>query len=449
MNSILIHNALIVNENRKYLGYIVISGKFIEEVAEGIPSAELENRCSEIIDAEGKMLIPGVIDDQVHFRDPGLTHKGDIETESRAAIAGGVTSFMDMPNTKPAAVTVEILEDKYKRAAEVSHANYSFFVGGTNTNLDTLLAVDYKKVCGVKLFLGSSTGNMLVDDPETISQIFEKVPALIAIHSEDETIINRNKEEFKAKYGDNLPVEYHPLIRSEEACYVCTERATKLARKYGTRLHVLHLSTARELELLDRDMPLSEKKITGEVCVHHMWFTDRDYAKYGNRIKCNPAIKTPADREALRQALNDDVLDIVATDHAPHLLSEKEGNCLTAASGMPLVQFSLLMMLEMALQGIFSTEKVIEKMCHAPAELYHVNKRGYLRPGYYADVVLVDPSAEYTVTADDVVSRCGWSPLEGTTFHSRVTDTFVNGVRVFKDGKMTDARAAERLEFDN
>lgn len=432
----LIYNAQIVNENEQFRGYVVIKDKFIEEVGVGNPTPELISRCSKSMDANGFMLLPGAIDDQVHFRDPGLTHKADIATESAAAVAGGVTSFMDMPNTIPQTTTTEALEDKKRHASEVSLANYGFYLGATNTNLNILLKADYGEICGVKLFLGASTGNMLVDNKEALKNIFSEVPTLIAIHSESEEIIKRNKIFYQNKFGSDLPIFFHPLIRSEEACYACTANAVELAEKYGTQLHILHLSTAKELSFLSNDKPLVEKKITGEVCVHHLWFTDNDYAALGNKIKWNPAIKTFADRAALREALNDNRLDIVATDHAPHLLSEKMGNCFEAASGGPLIQFSLIAMLEMARKGIFSIEKVVDKMCHAPAILYKIDRRGYLRKGYYADMVLVNHNAENKVVSENILSRCKWSPFEGYRFHSKIIATFVNGNLVYENGSL-------------
>lgn len=444
----LLRNALIINEGQRFDGYIVIDGGMIAEVGHGLPDEATANSCSEVIDAEGCWAIPGVIDDQVHFRDPGLTHKGDIATESRAAVAGGVTSYMDMPNVVPPTTTIEALEAKYERASEVSMANYSFFIGATNDNIDTLLAVDYSKTCGVKAFLGSSTGNMLVSDSEALHRLFAEVPALVAVHSEDEATIAANRARYVAECGDDLPVELHPLIRSAEACYVSTARAVERAARYGTRLHVLHLSTARELQLFDSTTPLAEKRVTAEVCVHHLWFSDADYARLGNMIKCNPAVKTAADREALRDGLRNGAIDIVATDHAPHLWQEKQGNCLKAASGMPLVQFSLVAMLEMAGQGVFTVEQVVDKMCHAPARLYRIDRRGFLRPGYHADIAIVAPGEEFTVGEENIVSRCGWSPFMGVTFHNRVIKTFVNGNVVYDRGKFADSTCGNRLNFN-
>ena len=445
---ILLHNADIVNEGERFHGYILVEGETIACVGHGDPDEAVRASCHECTDLGGCLAIPGVIDDQVHFRDPGLTHKGDIFTESRAAVAGGVTTYMDMPNVVPPTTTIELLEAKYRRAADASWANYSFFIGATNDNIDTLLDVDYSRTCGVKAFLGSSTGNMLVNDEDALHRLFAEVPALIAVHSEDEATIAANRARYVAERGDDLPVEYHPLIRNAEACYVSTARAVERAARYGTRLHVLHLSSARELPLFDGTLPLERKRITAEVCVHHLWFCDEDYARLGNMIKCNPAIKTAADREALREALKSGVIDIVATDHAPHLWSEKQGNCLKAASGMPLVQFSLVAMLEMAHQGVFTVEQVVEKMCHAPARLYRIDRRGFLRRGYHADIAIIDPNAEFTVTQHDVVSRCGWSPFVGTTFHNRVVKTFVNGSEVYSGGTFSEKPCGQRVRFN-
>lgn len=446
MHDTLLYNALVVNECRKAIGYVVIDGEFILAVGEGEPPVAIAEACREKIDLGGAMLLPGVIDDQVHFRDPGLTHKADLSTESRAAVAGGVTSYMDMPNTKPPTVTVEAVADKLRHASDVSLANYSFFIGATNDNIDQLLLCDYSRVPGVKLFLGSSTGNMLVDEEEALTRIFRDVPALVAIHSEDEATIRANRERYVAAHGEDLPVSYHPLIRSHEACMISTKRAITRAERYGTRLHVLHVSTAGEVAMFS-DEPLSRKRITSEVCVHHLWYTDADYSTLGTRVKMNPAVKTAADRDALRRGLLDGRIDIVATDHAPHLLSEKEGNALTAASGAPMVQFSLPVMLELADRGVFTTELVVEKMCHAPAELYHIDRRGYIRAGYYADLAVVSPDTPYIVTDDMVLSRCGWTPLAGTTLHNRVIMTYVNGKQVYCHGKIDDTVRGMELRY--
>ena len=444
---ITIHNARIVNLGREYTGYVAIDGEFIHAMGDGAAPEALLAASQEVIDAAGMLLIPGCIDDHVHFREPGLTHKADIASESRAAVAGGVTSYMDMPNTKPLTITAEALEEKFDIAARSSVANYSFFIGATNDNIDTLLSIDNKRVAGVKLFLGSSTGNMLVDESDVLHRLFRECRTLISVHSEDEAIIRERRAFYTGRFGEDLSVFYHPLIRSAEACYVCTERAVELARRYGTRLHVAHISTARELELSWAE-PLLDKRITAEACVHHLWFTDNDYASLGTRIKCNPAIKTTADRNALRDAVNNGAIDLIATDHAPHLLSEKQGGALTAASGSPYVQFSLIMMLELVRQGVFSTVTVVEKMCHAPAMLYNIDRRGILRPGYYADIVLIDTNTRHTVTKEDVLSKCGWSPLEGTTFHSRVVKTFVNGKCIYSDGVVADNLASHPLKFN-
>lgn len=443
----LIKNATIINEGRTFVGSVLIAGEFIKAVYEQNQEIRITESYTEI-DASGKLLIPGVIDDQVHFREPGLTHKGDIHTESRAAVAGGVTSFMEMPNTMPLTTTIQALEDKYALGAEKSMANYSFYMGATNNNLDELRKVDPRKVCGVKVFMGSSTGNMLVDNTETLSGIFAEIPMLIATHCEDEVTIQQNKAYYKALLGDDIPIQYHPLIRSEEACYRSSSFAVELATKFNARLHILHISTAKEMSLFDNSKSLIDKKITSEVCVHYLWFSDADYAKYGNRIKWNPAIKTEFDRLALIEALNSGKIDVVATDHAPHLLREKEGSCLKAASGGPLVQHSLVSMLQMAEKGFFTIEKVIEKMCHAPAELYRIDRRGYIRPGYFADLVLVDPKKSWTVSSENILYHCGWSPFEGTTFDNSVITTWVNGNKVYDNEYLDESFRGQRLLFD-
>lgn len=446
MDKTVIHNAIVVNEGTRFHGYVVIDGERIEMVGRGDAPAQLLNNAKTIHDAGGAYLLPGCIDDQVHFRDPGLTHKADMATESRAAVAGGVTSFMDMPNTIPQTTTLDSLNDKHKRAAEASVANYSFFIGATNENIDTLLSCDYSKVPGVKLFLGASTGNMLVDNNEALNRIFSEVQSLIAIHSEDEDVIRRNREAMIARYGEDVPVEEHPNIRSVEACYKSTERAVAMAKAYRARLHVLHISTAEELKLLTNE-PLGEKKITAEVCAHHLWWTADDHATLGARIKWNPAIKTANDRQALREGLNSGLIDIVATDHAPHLLSEKQGGALKAASGAPLVQFSLPMMLQLADEGIFTVEKVVDVMAHRPAQLFKIENRGYIRPGYYADLTIVAPQSPYMVTDEMVLSRCGWTPLAGTTLNNKVQSTYVNGHRVYHKGDIDDSCHGKALKF--
>lgn len=449
----LIQNAVIINEGRSFVGSVWIEGAYIMSVWEGtegldewISNARMAGASLRILDGSGKWLLPGAIDDQVHFREPGLTYKGDIRSESRAAVAGGVTTFMDMPNTIPQTTTLEALEWKFQRAAKESAANYSFFFGGTNDNAALIHQLDRQRVPGIKLFLGSSTGNMLVDQEEALRRFFGETDLLIAVHAEKEDVIRRNRAYYVAEYGEDLDISFHPKIRSEEACYISSSEAVALARKLGTRLHLFHLSTAKELALLDKG-PLSERKITAEACVHHLWFCDEDYAVYGNRIKWNPAIKTKTDRDALRHAVNDDTIAVVATDHAPHLLSEKEGSCLTAASGGPLVQHSLLAMLEMAAEGIFTKEKVVEKMAHHPADLYGIDRRGYIREGYYADLVLVDSRKSYTVSKENILYKCGWSPFENYTFRNTVICTFVNGKMVYADGKVHDEPAAMEVRY--
>ncbi|MDR2815689.1 MAG: dihydroorotase [Proteiniphilum sp.] len=444
---ILIHGATIINEGNCFTGSLLLEGERISRIfREAVPEAVL-NACRQVIDARGLWLIPGVIDDQVHFRDPGLTHKGDIHTESRAAVAGGVTSYMEMPNTNPQTVTWDSLRRKMEMAAGKSVANFSFYLGATNDNMAELEKADHQQICGVKVFMGSSTGNMLVDSDKALQRIFAEVDTLIATHCEKEEIIRQNIDIYKKEYGEFIPVKYHPLIRSAEACYQSSARAVELADRYGSRLHVLHLSTAREMSLFDVK-PLEEKKITAEVCVHHLWFSDADYEKLGARIKWNPAVKTAEDRAALRDALKTGKLDVAATDHAPHLLNEKEGGALQAASGGPLVQHSLQVMLELARQGFYSKELVVDKMCHAPAQLFRVRERGFIREGYYADLVLIDPSGAYTVTPENLFYKCGWSPFEGETFGCSVHTTFVNGNIVYENGTVAGDVFGKALEFD-
>ena len=445
---ILIKNASIINEGRTFTGSALVTGAFITAVCEGDALPGNLPAGVQVVDAQGWWLMPGVIDDQVHFREPGLTHKGTLWSESRAAVAGGVTSYMDMPNTLPQTTTVAELEWKRQRAAGTSAANYAFFFGGTNDNLAEIRKVERSQTPGLKLFLGSSTGNMLVDDPETLRHIFSETDMLIAVHAEKESVIRRNRTHYVNIYGrEALDVSFHPKIRSAEACYASSSKAVELAVSLGARLHLLHLSTARELTLLGNRLPLREKQITGEACVHHLWFSEKDYARLGNRIKWNPAIKTAADRRALRGALMDGTLDIVATDHAPHLPTEKEGDCLTAASGGPMIQHSLVAMLELARQGVFTKEKVVEMMAHRPADLFRIDRRGYIRPGYYADLALVDPQYTWTVTAANLLYRCGWSPMEGETFHHRVRKTFVNGQLACCDGNVDDHVRGMALKF--
>lgn len=445
MNRILIRNAKIVNEGTIFEGDLLIEDKYIKEIAEAISPKSGD---VQIIDAEGSFLIPGAIDDQVHFREPGLTHKGNIETESRAAVAGGITSFIEQPNTVPNAVTQELLEDKYKRAAEVSYANYSFMMGGTNDNLEEVLKTNPKNVAGIKLFLGSSTGNMLVDDEAVLEKIFSSTQMLIAAHCEDEATIRKNLEKFKAEYGDDIPVKFHPEIRSAEACYISSSRAIELAKKTGARLHVFHVSTAKETNLFTNKIPLEEKKITAEVCIHHLWFTDADYEKKGSLIKWNPAVKTAEDRQALWDALLDDRIDVVATDHAPHTLEEKKNPYTSSPSGGPLVQHAVVAMFEAYHQGKISVEKIVEKMAHNPAKIFKVEKRGFIREGYYADLAIVNPGLPWNVKKENILYKCGWSPFEGVNFKSRITHTFVNGNLVYNNFKIKDIRCGERLLFD-
>ncbi len=445
MNSILIKNANIVNEGTIFKGDIYIENGVFKEIASHI-SATSDH--VPILDAEGKYLIPGVIDDQVHFREPGLTHKATIETESRAAIAGGITSFIEMPNTVPQTTTIEKLEEKFEIAAKTSYANYSFMFGGTNDNLEEIGKVDKKNVAGLKLFLGSSTGDMLVDNPEVLENIFASTDLLISVHCEDEQTIRKNTAKYKAQYGEDIPIELHPVIRSEEACYLSSSQAIELAKKTGARLHVFHLSTAKEMDLFTNKIPLREKKITAEVCIHHLWFSDEDYTQKGTLIKWNPAVKTSKDRDTLFQALLDDKLDVIATDHAPHTKEEKENVYTKAPSGGPLVQHALPAMLEFYHQGKISLEKIVEKMCHNPAILFEIHKRGYIKEGYFADAVLVDLDASWTVNKDNILYKCGWSPFEDTTFRSTITHTFVNGGLVYENFKFHDVKVAQRLTFD-
>jgi dihydroorotase len=445
MNRILIKNAKIVNEGTIFVGDVLIENEFIIEIAESI-SAKFSD--CKIIDAEGNYLIPGAIDDQVHFREPGLTHKGDIESESRAAVAGGVTSYIEQPNTVPNAVTQEILEEKYKIAAEKSFANYSFMMGATNDNLTEVLKTNPKNVAGIKIFLGSSTGNMLVDNEEVLEKIFSSTPMLIAVHCEDETTIKNNLEKYKAEYGEDIPVQAHHLIRSEEACYISSSKAVALAKKTGARLHIFHLSTAKEMELFTNKIPLEQKKITAEVCIHHLWFTNEDYDTKGNFIKWNPAVKTENDRKALWEALLDDRIDVIATDHAPHTLEEKQQSYLKAPSGGPLVQHAVVAMFESHLQGKISVEKIVQKMAHNPAILFKIEKRGFIKEGYFADLAIVNSGLPWTVKKDNIFAKCGWSPFEDFTFRSRITHTFVNGQLVFQNFKVKDIRCGKRLLFD-
>ncbi len=443
----LIVNAKIVNENTIKNGAVLIKNEKIEKIFYE-PEIPITDKNIKILDAKGKYLLPGIIDDQVHFRDPGLTHKADIFSESRAAVAGGITSFMEMPNTIPQTTTLNALEEKYKNAEKKSIANYAFYIGATNNNINELLKINPKQICGIKIFMGSSTGNMLVNDINILSGIFEKAETLIAVHCEDDNIINRNIDFFKKKYGENIPVKYHPEIRNEEACFSSSSLAVKLAKKYNARLHLLHLSTKKELSLLDSSTDYDNKRITSEVCVHHLWFNDSDYQKKGTLIKWNPAIKTEKDRKALVEALIDNTIDVVATDHAPHLLKEKQNSYFKAPSGGPLVQHSLLIMLELAHKKEVSIEKVVDKMCHTPAKIFGIEKRGFIKEGYWADIVLVDINNKWEVNKNNILYKCGWSPFEGYKFKSKVTHTFVNGTLVFENNKIIEKINSKSLIFN-
>jgi len=445
MSKLLIKNAKIVNEGNIFEGDLLIEDQFIVEIAEKISPKNVDTN---VLDAEGKYLFPGMIDDQVHFREPGLTHKADIASESRAAIAGGITSFIEMPNTIPHATSQKELEKKFEIAAKSSYANYSFMIGGTNDNLDELLKTDPKKVAAIKLFLGSSTGNMLVDDEKVLEKIFSSTDMLIAAHCEDETTIQENLKKYIETFGEDIPVALHPQIRNAEACFISSSKAVALAKKTGARLHVFHLSSAQEMDLFRNDIPLAEKKITAEVCIHHLWFNDSDYADKGTLIKWNPAIKSERHQKALWEALLDDRIDVIATDHAPHTLEEKRQVYTKAPSGAPLVQHALPALIEFYKKEKISLEKIVEKTAHNPAILFQINKRGFIREGYFADLVLVDLSKPWTVNKDNILYKCGWSPLEGTTFTSRITHTFVNGNLMYKEGKFNEEFKGERLEFD-
>ena len=443
MSSIIIKSATIVNEGRTFIGDVFIKNGLIEQVGSSLSMA-----ADKVINAEGLHLLPGCIDDQVHFREPGLTHKADIFTESRAAIAGGITSFMEMPNTVPNTLTQQLLEDKYQIAKKTSAANYSFFMGAGNDNLEQVLKTDPKNVCGIKVFMGSSTGNMLVDNEKTLDGIFSRTPMLVATHCEDEATIRANAERFKLQYGDNLTPEMHPLIRNAEACFISSSLAVGLAKKYNTRLHILHISTAIETSLFDNSITLEKKRITSEACIHHLWFSDADYAKKGNWIKWNPAIKTAADRDEIFKAVLDDRIDVIATDHAPHTIEEKSQPYSKAPSGGPLVQHALIAMLEFYKQGKISLEKIVEKMAHSPAICFQIENRGFIREGYWADLVLVDLNKRSTVSRTNVLYKCGWSPFEGQTFASSVVSTIVSGNLVYENGKIADGVFGKRLVFN-
>ncbi len=443
MATTLIKNATIVNEGKIFQSDLFLQNGIIQEISENI-----DRTAEQVVDATGKHLIAGVIDDQVHFREPGLTHKAEIYTEAKAAVAGGITSFMEMPNTKPQSLTQELLEKKFKRAAKVSLANFTFFMGASNDNLDEVLKTDPKTVGAVKIFMGSSTGNMLVDNRSVLEEIFAKSPMLIAVHCEDESTIQTNTKKYKAQFGENIPIEYHPKIRSAEACYKSSSMAVELAKKHNTRLHVFHLSTAKEMELFDNSIPLEEKRITAEVCIHHLWFDESQYAKKGTHIKWNPAVKTLTDRKAVFQALLDDKIDLIATDHAPHTLEEKDNTYFTAPSGGPLVQHALPAMLEFYHQGKMTLPKIVEKMCHAPAVCFQIENRGFIREGYAADLVLIDLNKPWQVNKDNILYKCGWSPFEGITFQSSITHTWVNGHLAYVNGYFDESQKGQRLLFN-
>lgn len=444
MARILIKQATIINEGKEFVSDLLIEDDLITRISDSI---SLTGDYTEI-NAEGMLLIPGCIDDQVHFREPGLTHKADIASESFAAIAGGITSFMEMPNTVPNTLTQELLADKYAIAASNSYANYSFFMGASNDNLEEVLKTDPKNVCGVKIFMGSSTGNMLVDSETTLNNLFSNVPMLIATHCEDEATIQRNLAIYKEKYGDQIPIEAHPLIRSEEACYLSSSMAVELAKKHNTRLHILHISTGKETALFDNSIPLEKKRVTAEACVHHLWFSDEDYSAKGNFIKWNPAVKTAADRAKIWEAINSDRIDVIATDHAPHTIEEKQQSYLNAPSGGPLVQHALLAMLDAAQNGLISRTKLVEKMAHAVAVCFEIKDRGFIREGYKADLVLVNPNQTTAVTKESLRYKCQWSPFEGTIFKNRIEATFVNGQKVYAHGSDLRIRNGERLAFN-
>jgi dihydroorotase len=444
MKSILITNANIVNEGKVFQGDVLIKGQFIEHIGKDLSSRQADL----VIDAKGRYLMPGAIDDQVHFREPGLTHKGTIYSESRAAVAGGVTSFMEMPNTNPPTFTQALLEDKYNIASQTSLANYSFYMGAANDNLEEVMKTDIRKVCGLKIFMGSSTGNLLVDNERTIEAFFSRFPSLIAAHCEHEPTIRNNIQEYRDRYGEDVPVECHPLIRSAAACYTSSSMAIDLARKHGTKFHILHISTAGETGLFDNTIPLEKKKITAEACVHHLWFNDADYKRLGNLIKWNPAIKTAEDQKTVLAALLDDRIDVIATDHAPHTWEEKQNTYFKAPSGGPLIQHSLVAMLEFYHQGRIGLEKIVQKMAHNPAILFQVSGRGFIREGYFADLVLVDLKKTWKVEKSNIMAKCGWSPFEGTEFSSSITHTLVSGHLAYENGRIDESLKGQRLLFD-
>lgn len=443
MGRILIKNARVVNENLIFESDILLQDNIILKIDRNITA-----KTATVIDVQGCYLLPGLIDDQVHFREPGLTHKGDIASESLAAVAGGITSYMEQPNTNPQTTTIEKLEEKFEMAARTSYANYSFLLGGTNDNLEEIKKLDKNACSGIKLFLGSSTGNMLVDDEEVLERIFSNTELVISAHCEDEHTIRKNLEKFKATYGEDIPVKYHPMIRSAEACYLSSSRAISLAKKTGARLHVFHVSTEKETSLFRNDIPLEDKRITAEVCLHHLWFSDADYATKGSLIKWNPAVKSAEDREKLWEALLDDRIDVLATDHAPHTLEEKNGTYFKVPSGGPLVQHALPAILEHFHAKRISLEKIVQKMCHNPAKLFHIKERGFIREGFFADLVVVHPNNPWQVRKDTIAYKCGWSPFEGNTFTSQITHTFVNGHLAYANGEFSAIKNAKRLTFN-
>lgn len=441
----LIQNAQLINEGRKYQADLRISEGKIQQISEKGLMPQTDEK---LIDGKGKYLIPGMIDDQVHFREPGLTHKGDIYSESRAAVAGGITSFMEMPNTQPNTLTQVLLEEKYRIASKNSLANYSFFMGASNENLKEVLKTDPSQVCGIKVFMGSSTGNMLVDNTEVLSDLFKECRMLIATHCEDEAIIRENMKNFLGKYGEDVPMECHPKIRSAEACYKSSSTAVELAEKYNSRLHILHISTEKEISLFKNDVELKDKKITAEACIHHLWFSDQDYSKKGTAIKWNPAVKTAKDREAIQKAVVDNYIDIIATDHAPHTWEEKQNTYFKAPSGGPLVQHALPALFELNLESKISLEKIVEKTSHSVADCFQIDKRGYLREGYWADLVLIDPNMEWEVSKDNLLYKCEWSPFESQKFHTKISHTFVNGELAYEKDTIIEFGAGKRLNFN-
>ncbi len=446
MAKILIRDATIINEGRKYKGNVLINNEIIEKVYEG----PIEDNISfaTVIDASEKILVPGIIDVHVHFREPGFTYKADIASESRAAVAGGITSFMDMPNTNPKTTTQNLLDEKIRIAEKSSVANYSFYIGATNNNLEELLKINPREVCGIKIFMGASTGDMIVDNLAVLRDIFSQSDMLLAVHCEDEKTINNNLNHYKVQYGKNIPVKYHPLIRNADACYKSSAAAVELAAKYNSRLHISHVSTERELALFANNIPSKDKRITSEVCIHHLWFSDNDYNKYGTRIKWNPAIKSNKDKEALFKAILNGEIDLIATDHAPHTLDEKNNSYLKAPSGGPMIQHSLIAMLEFYHRGKISIENIINKMCHTPADIFQIEKRGYIKENYWADLLLIDLNYKWKVSPDNILYKCKWSPFENEIFHSAVSHTFVNGNLVYHDGKIIDSVLGKQLKFN-